>query len=109
MVITALFQILYHISGGHKNTMVTAEDVRKIAKLADVGIDDSELSEFTTQCSGILEYFAVLDTLDQNKPFIRDRYNILRDDEVLPSLTQEESLRNAGQTEKGYFKAPRVM
>ena len=89
--------------------MVTAEDVRKIAKLADVGIDDSEINEFTNQCSGILEYFAVLDTLDQNQPLIRERYNILRDDEVLPSLSQEESLQNAGQTEKGFFKAPRVM
>ena len=88
--------------------MVTAEDVRKIAKLADVGIDDSEINEFTNQCSGILEYFAVLDTLDQNQPLIRERYNILRDDEVLPSLSQEEALQNAGQTEK-VLKAPRVM
>jgi len=89
--------------------MVTSEDVRKIAKLADVGIDDSEIIEFTSQCSGILDYFAVLDSLDQNQPLIRERYNILREDEVSPSLSQDESLQNAGQTEKGYFKAPRVM
>ena len=89
--------------------MVTAEDVRKVAKLADVGIDDSEIIEFTSQCSGILDYFAVLDSLDQNQPLIRERYNILREDEVSPSLSQDESLQNAGQTEKGYFKAPRVM
>lgn len=89
--------------------MVTAEDIRKIAKLADVGIDESELSEFTTQCSGILEYFEVLDTLDQNHPVTHERINILREDEVESSLTQVESLQNAGLTEKGYFKAPRVM
>ncbi len=89
--------------------MITSEDVRKISKLADVGIDDSEISEFTAQCSGILNYFAILDGLDQDVPFIRERYNVLRDDEVCPSLTQEESLQNAGHTEKGYFKAPRVM
>ena len=73
--------------------MVTAEDVRKIAKLADVGIDDSEINEFTNQCSGILEYFAVLDTLDQNQPLIRERYNILRDHEVLPALSQGDACR----------------
>ncbi|PWR71827.1 Asp-tRNA(Asn)/Glu-tRNA(Gln) amidotransferase subunit GatC [Methanospirillum stamsii] len=89
--------------------MVTAEDVRKVAKLADVGIDDSEITEFTRQCSGVLEYFEILDTLDQSKQLIRERYNILREDEVTPSLSQEESLQNAGQTEKGFFKAPRVM
>lgn len=89
--------------------MVTAEDVRKIARLADVGVDDSEIDEFTRQCSGILEYFEVLDSLEQDRQFVRDQYNILREDEVLPSLSQEESLQNAGMTEKGYFKAPRVM
>jgi len=89
--------------------MVTAEDIRKIAKLADVGIDESELSGFTKQCSGILEYFAILDTLDQDRPVTHERVNILREDEVKPSLSQEESLKNAGQTEKGFFKAPRVM
>ncbi|NLV25657.1 MAG: Asp-tRNA(Asn)/Glu-tRNA(Gln) amidotransferase subunit GatC [Methanomicrobiales archaeon] len=89
--------------------MVTAEDVRKVAKLADVGIDDSEIAEFTRQCSGVLEYFEILDTLDQNQQLYRERYNILREDEVTPSLSQEESLQNAGQTEKGFFKAPRVM
>ena len=89
--------------------MVTAEDIRKIAKLADVGIDESELSGFTRQCSGILEYFAILDTLDQDRSVAHERVNILREDEVKPSLSQEESLKNAGQTEKGFFKAPRVM
>ena len=43
--------------------MVTAEDVRKVAKLADVGIDDSEIIEFTRQCSGVLAYFEILDKL----------------------------------------------
>ena len=89
--------------------MVTTDDVRKIANLADIGLDDEEISEFAKQCSGILEYFAVLDTLDQDKPLVQERYNILREDEVLPSLSQEESLLNAGLKEKGYFKAPRVM
>ena len=37
--------------------MVLSEDVRKIAKLADVGVDDGELEEFTSQCSDILTYF----------------------------------------------------
>jgi aspartyl-tRNA(Asn)/glutamyl-tRNA(Gln) amidotransferase subunit C len=89
--------------------MVNAEDVRKIAKLADIGINESELSGFTRQCSGILEYFAVLDTLDLDHSVTHERVNILREDEIEPSLPQEDSLKNAGQTEKGYFKAPRVM
>lgn len=89
--------------------MVTADDVRKIVGLTDIGIDEAEIVEFAKQCSDILDYFAILDTLDKGEPQIRDRYNIFREDEVLPSLSQEKSLQNANQTEKGYFKAPRVM
>ncbi len=89
--------------------MVNADDVRKIARLADVGIDDSELQEFTTQCSEILSYFEKLDLLTQGTTIDRGLVNIFREDEVTPSLTQEEALANAADTENGYFKAPRVM
>lgn len=89
--------------------MVNSEDVRKIAKLADVGIDDRELDEFTAQCSEILTYFEKLDTLPQGTGVDRGLVNIFREDEVTPSLPQEEALQNAAETENGYFKAPRVM
>ena len=89
--------------------MVNSDDVRKIAKLADVGIDDSELNEFTAQCSEILTYFEILDALPQETEIDRSLVNIFREDVVTPSLTQEEALRNAAETENGYFKAPRVM
>jgi aspartyl-tRNA(Asn)/glutamyl-tRNA(Gln) amidotransferase subunit C len=89
--------------------MVSSDDVRKIAILADIGIDEGELGEFTTQCSEILTYFEILDTLPQGPGADRGLVNIFREDEVTPSLSQEEALRNASDTENGYFKAPRVM
>lgn len=89
--------------------MVVSEDVRKIAKLADVGIDESELEEFTSQCSRILTYFEMLDTLPQGKGVDRGLINIFREDEITGSLSQEEALSNAAETESGFFKAPRVM
>lgn len=89
--------------------MVNSEDVRKIAKLADIGVDDGEIEEFTSQCSEILTYFEMLDTLPQGKGVDRGLINIFREDEVTDSLSQEEALRNAKESENGYFKAPRVM
>jgi aspartyl-tRNA(Asn)/glutamyl-tRNA(Gln) amidotransferase subunit C len=88
--------------------MVTQEDVKKVARLADVGIEDGELDEFTTQCTRILTYFAELDTLSQ-EPLHREQFNNLRDDVIEPSFDQEEALQNAPERENGFFKAPRVM
>jgi aspartyl-tRNA(Asn)/glutamyl-tRNA(Gln) amidotransferase subunit C len=89
--------------------MVESEDVRKIARLADIGIDENELTEFTDQCSRILTYFEMLDALPAGSGIDRGLINVFREDEITPSLSQEESLQNAASTENGYFKAPRVM
>ncbi|HWQ67333.1 MAG TPA: Asp-tRNA(Asn)/Glu-tRNA(Gln) amidotransferase subunit GatC [Methanospirillum sp.] len=89
--------------------MVVQEDVRKIARLADVGLDDTELDEFTGQCTQILSYFEMLDQLPEGSGVARTRVNIFREDEIRPSLPQSEALLNAAETENGFFKAPRVM
>jgi len=89
--------------------MVSEKDVQHIAELADVGISSGELGTFTHQFNAILEYFDTLDRVEGTGPVARDLYNILREDEVEPSLTQEAVLSNAPAKEDGFIKAPRVM
>lgn len=89
--------------------MVTENDVQHIAALADVGIGDEEPGAFTHQFNAIIEYFDILDRVEGSEEIPRDRYNIFREDEVEPSLSQDEVLRNAPATEDGFIKAPRVM
>ena len=89
--------------------MVTEKDVQHIAELADVGIGSGELGTFTHQFNAILEYFDILDRVEGAGQAGHDLYNVLREDEVEPSLSQEEVLRNAPFTEDGFIKAPRVM
>jgi aspartyl-tRNA(Asn)/glutamyl-tRNA(Gln) amidotransferase subunit C len=89
--------------------MVTEKDVQHIAELADVGISGEELGNFTNQFNAILEYFDILDRVEGTEEVTRDLYNILREDEVEPSLPQGEILRNAPAQEDGFIKAPRVM
>ncbi|MCK9630776.1 MAG: Asp-tRNA(Asn)/Glu-tRNA(Gln) amidotransferase subunit GatC [Methanoregula sp.] len=89
--------------------MVTEKDVQHIAELADVGVSSEELGTFTHQFNEILEYFDLLDTVKGDAAATRDLYNIMREDEVEPSLPQEEVLRNAPAQEDGFIKAPRVM
>jgi len=89
--------------------MVTEKDVQHIAELADVGIGPEELGTFTHQFNAIVAYFDILDRVEGSGNAERELYNVLREDEVEPSLSQEEVLRNAPYTEDGFIKAPRVM
>jgi aspartyl-tRNA(Asn)/glutamyl-tRNA(Gln) amidotransferase subunit C len=89
--------------------MVSEKDVQHIAELADVGISQGELGTFTHQFNAILEYFDILDRVEGENQGGRDLYNILREDEVEPSLPREDVLRNAPAQEDGFIKAPRVM
>jgi aspartyl-tRNA(Asn)/glutamyl-tRNA(Gln) amidotransferase subunit C len=89
--------------------MVTEQDVRHIAELADVGIREEELGTFTSQFNAIIDYFDTLDQVKGDAAAERSLYNILREDEVEPSLTREEVLGNAPAEEDGFIKAPRVM
>ena len=89
--------------------MVTEKDVQHIAELADVGINPEELGTFTHQFNAILEYFDILDRVEGSGNAERDLYNVLREDEVEPSLSPDDVLKNAPFREDGFIKAPRVM
>jgi aspartyl-tRNA(Asn)/glutamyl-tRNA(Gln) amidotransferase subunit C len=89
--------------------MVSEKDVQHIAGLADVGISNEELGTFTHQFNAILEYFDILDRVEGKGQVTRELYNILREDEIEPSLSQDEVLANAPAREDGFIKAPRVM
>ena len=89
--------------------MVTEHEVTHIAELADVGINTGELGAFTHQFNAILEYFDILDKVRGEQAVTRDLCNVLREDVIEPSLSQEDVLQNAAHKEDGFIKAPRVM
>ncbi|KYH26842.1 glutamyl-tRNA(Gln) amidotransferase subunit C [Halalkalicoccus paucihalophilus] len=86
---------------------VDAEEVRHVAALARVDLDESEIEAFAEQFGEILDAF---ETLDEVPEIERedDLENVMRADEVRESLSQEEALRNAPESENGYFKGPSV-
>ncbi|MEY7848207.1 Asp-tRNA(Asn)/Glu-tRNA(Gln) amidotransferase subunit GatC [Natrarchaeobius sp. A-rgal3] len=86
---------------------VDPEEVRHVAQLARVGLADDEVDQFTRQFADILEYF---ETLDEVPEVDREAElaNVMRPDEERDSLDSEEALRNAAETEDGYFKGPNV-
>ena len=89
------------------DTPVDAEEVRHVADLARVDLDEDEVATFTSQFQDILEHFEALDEVPavEAEP---DLVNVMRADEVRESLSQEAALENAEETEDGRFKGPRV-
>jgi aspartyl-tRNA(Asn)/glutamyl-tRNA(Gln) amidotransferase subunit C len=86
---------------------VDAEEVRHVADLARVSLDDDEVETFAAQFAEILDYFEALDEVPAVEAEA-DLANVMRADEVRDGLSQAEALRNAAETEDGYFKGPRV-
>ena len=92
---------------------LTPEDVDHIAALARLGITPDERARLTTQLSGILEHFQVLQQLDTSQipPTAQnlDLRNVMRADAVRPSLPREAILANAPQREGDLFRIQAVL
>ena len=86
---------------------VDDEEVRHVASLARVDLEEREVERFADQFADILEYFEALDDVPDIEGEA-DLANVMRPDEVREGLTREEALSNAPETEDGQFKGPRV-
>ena len=86
---------------------VDDEEVRHVASLARVDLEEAEVERFADQFADILEYFEALEEVPDVESEA-ELANVMRPDEVREGLTQEEALRNAPETEDGYFVGPRV-
>jgi aspartyl-tRNA(Asn)/glutamyl-tRNA(Gln) amidotransferase subunit C len=86
---------------------VDADDVERVADLARVELTDEDVAAFTEQFQEILEYFDALEDVPDvdSEP---ELVNVMREDEVRESLSQEAALQNATDSEDGRFKGPRV-
>ncbi len=93
--------------GGGAAAAVDAEDVKHVAELARVRLDDDEIERFTDEFAEILDSFATLDEVPEVERE-EELVNVMRADEVREGLSQEEALANASETEDGFFKGPKV-
>ncbi|HEY0737278.1 MAG TPA: Asp-tRNA(Asn)/Glu-tRNA(Gln) amidotransferase subunit GatC [Herpetosiphonaceae bacterium] len=92
--------------------VLTMEDVRKVALLARLRLSDDELAVMQQQLSSILGYMDMLQEVDvtdvPTTAQVTDVVNIVRPDEVRPSLPVEAVLENAPDQAEGYFKVKPV-
>jgi len=86
---------------------VDPDEVRHVASLARVDLDDEAVERFASQFVDILDAFESLDEVPE-VDHEADLANVMRTDEVEDSLDQDEALANAPETEAGFFKGPKV-
>ncbi|MCL0088095.1 Asp-tRNA(Asn)/Glu-tRNA(Gln) amidotransferase subunit GatC [Dehalococcoidia bacterium] len=89
------------------------EEVEHIARLARLGLSEAEREIFQSQLSDILENFDILQELDTGDipptAHVIEMENVIRDDEVAPSLAQDDVLANAPRQENGFFRVRAVL
>lgn len=92
---------------------ITPAQVRHVAKLARLALDDAELARLGGQLEAILGYVAKIDEVDVSgvEPMAHAAQltNVLREDAVEPPLPLEKVLQNAPETDGPFFKVPKVL
>ena len=87
-------------------------DIDHVARLARLELTEDERARLREQLGVILEAAAkVSEVATDDVPataYAIPRSNVLRPDEITPSLTVEEVLSNAPEVEDDRFKVPRV-
>jgi aspartyl-tRNA(Asn)/glutamyl-tRNA(Gln) amidotransferase subunit C len=92
---------------------LSVADVRHVARLARLSLDEESLARFTPQLESILDYVAKIGEADVNgvPPMAHalPLANVLREDVVTPSLSIEQVLQNAPEIDGRFFKVPKVI
>ena len=88
-------------------------DIDHVARLARLELTDEEKGRLREELGAILEHAAKVGEVaaDDVPPtaYAIPRSNVLRPDEVTPSLPVEEVLANAPEVEDDRFKVPKIV
>jgi aspartyl-tRNA(Asn)/glutamyl-tRNA(Gln) amidotransferase subunit C len=93
--------------------MIEPKDVEHVARLARLALGEDEKVRMREELSGILAYIDTLRELsvDGVEPTAHavPLVNVMRDDEIRPSLAQAEMLANAPDAAGEFFRVPRII
>jgi len=92
--------------------MISEDDVRYVAKLARLRIEQDEAARMTGELARILAHIDKMGELEladvPPTSHVLDVVNVTRDDREHPSLSREEALRNAPAVADECFRVPRM-
>ena len=92
---------------------LTPEEVKHIALLYRMGLDEQEVERLRNQLSDILANFRVLQEVDTTDVpptgHSVDLQNVMRDDEASSPMPTEDTLANAPLREDDFFRVKAVL
>ena len=92
---------------------VTDELILNLSSLSKLIFDKSNAEKMKKDLQKILKFVNKLSEIntDEVEPliYLSNEINILRDDDEITELTQEEALKNAPKKDSDYFKVPTVV
>ncbi len=88
---------------------ISIDEVKHLAHLARISIDDDSINTYTKHMDKILEYFNILDKVELKdvKYYTLKHIDEFRDDAVLPC--KEDMLTVAKNIKDRFIKAPRIV
>jgi aspartyl-tRNA(Asn)/glutamyl-tRNA(Gln) amidotransferase subunit C len=93
--------------------VISREDVEHVARLSRLALSDVEVERMREQLNGILAYIDTLRALDttgvEPTSHAVPQLNVMRADDLRPSLSQESALANAPDRSDVFFRVPRIL
>ena len=91
---------------------LSKDQVKHVAKLANLPLTAEEEDKYSRQLSQILDYFEQLNQIDTSNTEptfnVSGQSNVLREDTTAVCLSQEEALSNAPKKKNGMFETKGV-
>jgi len=92
--------------------MIGENDVRYVAKLARLHLDDDETGRMASELAKILSHIDKISELDMADvpptAHVLDVVNVLRADKPRPSVARADALRNAPSVADDSFRVPKM-
>jgi aspartyl/glutamyl-tRNA(Asn/Gln) amidotransferase C subunit len=92
---------------------ISLDEVRHVARLARLELDDAELMAFQGELNALLGHFQDIEGVDVSgiapKPHAVALKNVWADDVAGRSLHRDDALRNAPATKAGLFIVPAII
>ena len=93
--------------------MISKDEVKKLAELSLLKVEDSELEALTGEMDAILEYISDIETLASDAPEVTEPelFNVMREDAVTntPGEYTEKILDNAPDTDGRYVRVKKIL
>ena len=94
-------------------TALSADEVRAIAHLARLELDESDVARYQKQMSAVLDYFQKLEELDTSQAdpaaSTLPSTHVMRPDEAEAALPVEAAVANAPDSDGEQFRVPAVL